>query len=48
MGNAERLRRFPKCPRQDSNLRSRFRKPMLYPLNYEGGGWRIPWRKPTG
>ena len=25
-----------KCPRQDSNLRSRFRKPMLYPLSYEG------------
>ena len=25
------------CPRQDSNLRSRFRKPMLYPLSYEGG-----------
>ena len=24
------------CPRQDSNLRSRFRKPMLYPLSYEG------------
>ena len=23
-------------PRQDSNLRSRFRKPMLYPLSYEG------------
>jgi hypothetical protein len=22
------------CPRQDSNLRSRFRKPMLYPLSY--------------
>jgi hypothetical protein len=25
------------CPRQDSNLRTRFRKPMLYPLSYEGG-----------
>ena len=23
-----------RCPRQDSNLRSRFRKPMLYPLSY--------------
>ena len=23
-------------PRQDSNLRTRFRKPMLYPLSYEG------------
>src|SRR5262245_32575588 len=28
--------RFRVCPRQDSNLRSRFRKPMLYPLSYEG------------
>ena len=26
-----------RCPRQDSNLRTRFRKPMLYPLSYEGG-----------
>ncbi len=25
------------CPREDSNLRTRFRKPMLYPLSYEGG-----------
>ena len=25
------------CPRQDSNLRSRLRRPMLYPLSYEGG-----------
>ncbi len=25
------------CPREDSNLRARFRKPMLYPLSYEGG-----------
>ena len=24
------------CPRQESNLRTRFRKPMLYPLSYEG------------
>ena len=24
-------------PRQDSNLGTRFRKPMLYPLSYEGG-----------
>ncbi len=29
------------CPREDSNLRTRFRKPMLYPLSYEGG-WP-PW-----
>jgi hypothetical protein len=26
----------PLRPRQDSNLRTRFRKPMLYPLSYEG------------
>ena len=24
-------------PRQDSNLRTRLRRPMLYPLSYEGG-----------
>ena len=28
------------CPRQDSNLRTRLRRPMLYPLSYEGGGRR--------
>jgi hypothetical protein len=26
----------PECPRQESNLRTRFRKPMLYPLSYGG------------
>ena len=25
------------CPRQDSNLRTRLRRPMLYPLSYGGG-----------
>ncbi len=25
-----------RCPRQESNLRTRFRKPMLYPLSYGG------------
>jgi hypothetical protein len=32
-------RRGDRCerPRQDSNLGTRFRKPMLYPLSYEGG-----------
>ncbi len=25
-------------PRKDSNLRTRFRKPMLYPLSYGGPG----------
>jgi hypothetical protein len=24
------------CPRQDSNLRTRLRRAMLYPLSYEG------------
>ncbi len=24
------------CPRQDSNLRTRLRRPMLYPLSYGG------------
>ena len=33
-----------KCPRQDSNLRSRFRKPMLYPLSY---GSRSPCSIPS-
>jgi hypothetical protein len=27
----------PKCPREDSNLRTRLRRPVLYPLSYEGG-----------
>src|SRR5438874_1098908 len=26
----------PGCPRQESNLRTRFRKPLLYPLSYGG------------
>jgi hypothetical protein len=25
-----------KCPRQESNLRTWFRKPLLYPLSYGG------------
>ena len=28
------------CPRQESNLRTRFRKPLLSPLSYEGRGPR--------
>lgn len=28
-------------PRQDSNLRHRLRRPVLYPLSYEGKGWRL-------
>ena len=37
-----RQRGFPpiraemECPRQESNLRTRFRKPLLYPLSYGG------------
>jgi len=27
-------------PRQDSNLRTRLRRPVLYPLSYEGVAWR--------
>jgi len=31
------------CPRQDSNLRTRLRRPLLYPLSYGGsGGARVP------
>ena len=25
------------CPRRDSNARTRLRRPLLYPLSYEGG-----------
>ena len=40
----------PVCPvkkglrvlRKDSNLRTRFRKPMLYPLSYGGDGYILP------
>ncbi len=37
-------------PRQDSNLRTRLRRPMLYPLSYEGegGNSRIPARNRCG
>ena len=30
-----------KRPQQDSNLRSRLRRPMLYPLSYGGS---VPWK----
>ena len=33
---ARKLRRSGPCPRQDSNLRTRLRRPALYPLSYEG------------
>jgi hypothetical protein len=32
---------FPPCPREDSNLRTRLRRPVLYPLSYEGGTSQI-------
>jgi hypothetical protein len=40
------------CPRQDSNLRTRLRRPALYPLSYEGADpelyrvGRRPWLGP--
>ncbi len=34
----------PECPREESNLRTRFRKPLLYPLSYEGRGQET-WKK---
>ena len=30
------------CPRQESNLRTWLRRPMLYPLSYEGGVLSLP------
>jgi hypothetical protein len=39
--------RFCGCPRQDSNLRSRLRRAVLYPLSYGGqGGAQITSRDP--
>ncbi len=29
------------CPRHESNMRTRFRKPLLYPLSYGGAGTRV-------
>jgi hypothetical protein len=36
------------CPREDSNLRSRFRKPLLYPLSYGGAPWILNLRGRLG
>ena len=36
-----------RCPRQDSNLRTRFRKPMLYPLSYGGNSSNLQDLKQT-
>ena len=30
------VHRCRECPRKESNLRTRFRKPVLYPLSYGG------------
>ena len=38
-----RPRFFSLCPRQDSNLRHRLRRAVLYPLSYEGGMARQPY-----
>ncbi len=36
------------CPRQDSNLRHRLRRAVLYPLSYGGSGApRLPSRSPS-
>ena len=35
-----RIYAFELCPRQDSNLRSRLRRPLLSPLSYGGSGLR--------
>ena len=38
---ARKLRRSNPRPRQDSNLRTRLRRPALYPLSYGGPGPRV-------
>jgi hypothetical protein len=30
------------CPRHESNMRTRFRKPLLYPLSYGGARDIVP------
>jgi hypothetical protein len=34
-----------KCPRPESNQRTRFRKPLLYPLSYGGPGGSVAQRR---
>ena len=36
-------RRFNSAPGADRTRGLRFRKPLLYPLSYEGGGWCEMW-----
>ena len=42
-GSKEPTAVFSLCPRQDSNLRHRLRRAVLYPLSYEGGMARQPY-----
>ena len=32
-----------RCPRPESNQRTRFRKPVLYPLSYGGSRFIVAW-----
>ena len=41
------FRRSEGCPRQDSNLRTRLRRPMLYPLSYGGSGREKDYQYPA-
>src|SRR5260370_16376873 len=36
------LQAILRCPRHESNMRTRFRKPLLYPLSYGGRGTLCP------
>gem|GEM_PF-2798441 len=38
----QKLNKIPKCPRQESNLRTWLRRPMLYPLSYGSVGTSLP------
>ena len=33
---SRRVQTLLRCPRHESNMRTRFRKPLLYPLSYGG------------
>ena len=39
------MERLLRCPRQDSNLRTRLRRAVLYPLSYEGGSESLGHRR---
>ncbi len=38
---------FGERPRQDSNLRTRLRRPLLYPLSYGGSGREKDYQYPA-